>query len=118
MTQKEKGIEPWVFWMTIILILIALSFALSSCSAGRKQHYFEQHPEWSDETVKDINNNVVKIGMTKDMVRASYGLPTSINRSTYQSEILEQWVYDVCDVCETDYFYFENGKLIGMQSFR
>jgi hypothetical protein len=48
-----------------------------------------------------ILNNKIKVGITEEVAKLSWGEPESINRSTSG----DQWVYD------NQYLYFENGKL-------
>jgi hypothetical protein len=53
----------------------------------------QSHPEWPQKTRLAIANNEILIGMTKDQLLASWGLPNDINRSVYPKVIREQWVY-------------------------
>ena len=58
-----------------------------------------------------IDNNVIAIGMTKEMVISSFGKPDDINRTVTQYGINEQWVYESRDM----YLYFEEGILTSWQ---
>ena len=51
----------------------------------------------------------IKIGMTKAMVKDSWGEPEDINRTVGSWGVHEQWVYG------SNYLYFENGKLTSWQ---
>ena len=51
----------------------------------------------------------VKIGMTKEMCRLSWGKPESINQTIMEGKKTEQWVYT------GNYLYFDNGILTAMQ---
>lgn len=62
---------------------------------------------------KNIWNTIldckVKIGMTKEMCRLSWGEPQDINKTITSSKISEQWVYP------DSYLYFYNGILSTIQ---
>ena len=58
---------------------------------------------------KLILSNKVQIGMTKEMVRESWGDPDDINRTIGSFGVHEQWCYGY------QYLYFEDGKLTVMQ---
>lgn len=65
---------------------------------------------WSKETWDLIKANRIRIGMTADMVRMSWGNPQDINRTVYSFGVYEQWVYGLgC------YVYFENGVVTAIQ---
>ena len=55
----------------------------------------------------------VSIGMTSRQVieDSSWGKPQSVNRTTNQYGVREQWVYG-----GRNYLYFENGKLTSIQN--
>ena len=53
----------------------------------------------------------VKIGWTKEMCIESWGKPDDINKSTGSYGVHEQWVYG-----DSNYLYFENGKLTDIQN--
>lgn len=55
-----------------------------------------------------------KIGMTEEQVikNTLWGEPSSKNFMTTKYGTREQWVYD-----NVGYLYFENGKVVGIQSF-
>lgn len=55
-----------------------------------------------------FKNNII-IGMTKSMVRESWGEPEDINRTVTSYSTHEQWVYG------STYVYFDNGKLTAWQ---
>lgn len=58
---------------------------------------------------KLILEHVVKIGMNKDMVIESWGVPRDVNRTIGSYGVHEQWCYD------GSYLYFKNGKLTTIQ---
>lgn len=53
----------------------------------------------------------VKIGWSKEMCLESWGKPESINKTTGSYGVNEQWVYG-----NSNYLYFENGKLTDIQN--
>jgi hypothetical protein len=76
--------------------------------------FYEFNPrdkfKWSQEIWSIINDRKIKIGMSKEQVKLSWGRPTKINEDIYQGSVREQWVY------ESQYLYFENDKLTAMQN--
>lgn len=58
-----------------------------------------------------IIQHKVKIGMTKEMARESWGIPEDINKTTTQYGTFEQWVYG-----GGNYLYFDNGVLTTIQN--
>lgn len=58
-----------------------------------------------------IIDEQVKVGMTSEMCRESWGEPSDVNRSTGPWGVHEQWVY-----YDYNYLYFENGKLTAIQN--
>jgi hypothetical protein len=62
-----------------------------------------RHPEWA---WPEIRAGKVKVGMTENEVRVSWGYPTKINRASYG----DQWVYQRSDY-SAQYVYFENGRM-------
>lgn len=66
---------------------------------------------WTAQTVADVLNGRVRIGMTAGMVRESWGNPSHINRTTTALGVREQWVYK-----GRSYIYFDNGVVSAMQT--
>lgn len=58
-----------------------------------------------------INAEKVRIGMTAEMCRASWGSPYEINTTITAGGRHEQWVYSM-----KTYLYFDNGILTGIQN--
>jgi hypothetical protein len=61
------------------------------------------------ENFISILQGKIRIGMTKEMCKLSWGTPQKINNTITSGKNSEQWVYD------SNYLYFENGKLIAIQ---
>lgn len=64
---------------------------------------------WSKNILSAVRNGNILLGMTKDQVRASVGIPEQINRSGGPWGINEQWVY------KGFYVYVDNGKVTSWQ---
>lgn len=64
----------------------------------------------SDEDWELIKEGKVRIGMTSEACKLSWGEPKDINSTTGTFGYYEQWVY------EDNYLYFENGKLTAIQN--
>lgn len=58
-----------------------------------------------------IYNEKVKIGMSPEHVRESWGKPNEINRTITQNKTREQWVYG-----NGNYLYFEDSTLVTIQN--
>ena len=69
-----------------------------------------KHPDWSGEIWDLISKGQVRIGMTDEQVRASWGSPDDVNRDVGIWGIHEQWVYP-----RGKYLYFENGIMTSFQ---
>ena len=69
----------------------------------------KKHPDWPEEIWDLIKKGKIRLGMTKEQVRLSWGQPNDINRSVGPWGIHEQWVYG------SQYLYFENGILTSWQ---
>ena len=80
---------------------------------GAEVIVLRKEPNLSTEEVKNANaiaSSEVRIGMTADQARMSWGRPISINASGSKSGRREQWVYDRGSN-PSQYLYFENGIL-------
>lgn len=75
-------------------------------SAQKKEEILKKYGKYWGEIIAE---NKVKIGMTTEMVIASWGKPTDINRSIGSWGKHEQWIYN------GSYLYFEDGVLTAWQ---
>ena len=84
----------------------SLEFSLleEKCSTEDYKKLYPKVKNW-----KAIKDGRVKIGMTAQEVRLSWGNPKDINVSEGIWGVHEQWVY------EDEYVYFENGKVSAIQ---
>jgi len=91
------------------------------------QHlYIAGHADIDDSTRQAILGGKVRLGMTSEQVRASWGPPWRVNR--YHAGRREQWVYGYCravlcigerdpDFMATNYIYLDNGIVVDWQEF-
>lgn len=66
--------------------------------------------KFGDIVYSRLQKGEIWIGMTRDMILEMKGYPKDINRTTTNSNVHEQWVYD-----KGRYYYFDNGKLTAWQ---
>ena len=71
----------------------------------------DKYPNISNNIWTLIQNGKVKIGMTKQECKLSWGEPKNINTTSGNFGVHEQWVYSI-----DSYLYFENGKLTTIQN--
>lgn len=67
--------------------------------------------KYGASSAKLILQGKIRIGMTKNMCRDSWGEPDDINKSSGSWGVHEQWVYGT-----SSYLYFENGILTSIQN--
>lgn len=79
--------------------------------AGKRIH--AKHPEWSAEDCNKIGKGLIHIGMTAEKVRAAWGRPYHINRTSTAYGESEQWVMHEMG---GSYVYFENGICTAIQN--
>lgn len=70
-----------------------------------------KYPKISNDIWNLICNEKVKIGMSKQQCRLSWGEPKTINKSSGSWGVHEQWVYG-----SNSYLYFQNGILSSIQN--
>ncbi len=66
--------------------------------------------KWTSGQLTAVLGNGVELGMTSDMVRASWGEPEKINRTLTNNGSTDQWVF------QTDYVYFSRGRVTSIQT--
>ena len=85
----------------------------ASLEQKRRQTFVGQNKHISERFKKAILNGQIMLGMSKEMLIASWGQPSDINKSVGNYGVHEQWVYDYTHF---QYFvYFENGVLTSWQ---
>ena len=75
--------------------------------------YVNQHPNIFKKYKNAILKGQIMLGMTEDMVIASWGYPDDKNRSVYTFGVHEQWIYG--SYLNRTYLYFEDGILKSWQ---
>jgi len=106
----------------IIVVLILLSIAACSTPLtqreARVKAYLNKHPDISFNIKKQLINEQISIGMTKEMVEASWGKPYYIEKVVEGADKYENWVYTrdlarnyCCALPQV--VKFENGKVVG-----
>jgi hypothetical protein len=93
--------EEYPYWPATLYYLVA--------QGSVPEIQVAAHPEWSSLVHTHIVAGQIALGMTPDMVRASWGKPDDINRSVGPWGVHEQWVYGY------KYLYFEDGILTSWQ---
>jgi hypothetical protein len=78
----------------------------------RRVEAIKGNPEWPMEIKNLIFDGKVRLEMTSDQVRASWGEPNDINRSVGSWGVREQWVYR-----NRYYLHFENDILKSWSEF-
>lgn len=76
----------------------------------REERLMRLKSKYSDRDVESILSGRLRIGMTKEMCRESWGEPKRVNKTTTAYGVREQWVYS------NSYLYFENGILTTIQN--
>lgn len=80
-------------------------------NAQRAQFKKDMIAKYGEEIGNVIIEGRVRLGMTAEMCRASWGRPESINRTSVEGLVSEQWVYG-----GGNYLYFDNGILTSIQN--
>lgn len=86
---------------------------LTTYPAFLRKYLYLENPKksnWSSAIWLTITQQKIKLGMTPEQTRLSWGEPDDINRTVGSFGTYEQWVY------AGNYVYFENGKLTGWQN--
>ncbi len=81
----------------------------------RVGQYIQEHSDRVD--VKQLMlDKKIKIGMTKEEVKLSWGEPNNVNRTIATNENSEQWVYgSLGESSKMNYLYFEDAVLASWQ---
>jgi len=80
---------------------------------SRKEKGVENIKKYGEKWGKLVNEGKIKIGMTKQMVRDSWGKPNDIRRSVGSWGVHEQWIYG--DYENRVYIYIENDIVTSWQ---
>ncbi len=103
-----------------LLIILALLVVCQSCGVKdsyRRRSYIAKNPELREPQKTDILKGRLQAGMTRDMVRASLGEPTSTSATTtFTGTVKERWSYD--REGETITVEFRDGRVVGWNQER
>lgn len=103
-------INGWIYYT-----LISETEIEPLSSSEKRKIYVNQHPEISQRFKDLIIEGKFTLGMTTEMVKASWGNPKEINRTVYTFGIHEQWIYGSYKYDNVIYLYFEDGILTSWQ---
>ena len=87
-----------------------------------RQYYINNHPDLKKDIKSIILEGKLKIGMSAEQVIASIGNPEDVNTTVTEFGTNEQWIYGFTGVNASGYYvdnsqyiYFDNGKLTTIQ---
>ncbi len=83
----------------------------------RRQNFLDKNTNISIKYKEAIINGKIILGMTAEMVIASWGYPDDVNKSVTGYGTNEQWIYGDYDSIEEHFLYFDNGILTGWQEY-
>lgn len=87
---------------------------------SRLVHYYTENPipdKWGEEIITLVKEGKIRIGMTSEQVRVSWGEPDDINVTTTYYTRHEQWIYGTDYRYKRYYVYFDNGILSSYQKY-
>ena len=126
--QVEKGLSPtssWsvqeVYYKPIISGYKYIHKSIVTIVNGSKEYNLNRMSRirqagWAEKRKIECAKQIVKIGMTKEMVFASWGKPNDINRTVTMHGTRVQWVYGgYASHSKPKYLYFEKDKLTSFQ---
>ncbi len=76
----------------MIWVLIALGLLACESPPVRRAELVAQHPEWSAETIRAINEGFILKGMNTDQVRAAWGRPCYTCTGTVKHQDSGYWM--------------------------
>lgn len=76
--------------------------------------YLKQHPNTDSDLKQVIMEGKVRVGITKEQVLISWGVPDDIHRTVTGFGSSEQWIYGN-PLYGAKYLYFDNDKLTSWQ---
>lgn len=83
-----------------------------------QENFFTENPRvkypWPDEIWSVIEETGIRLGMTKEQVMMSWGLPKAVHDTITTKSGYSQWVYEGLGRSRT-YLYFEGGRLNAIQ---
>lgn len=99
------------------VVVIFILFIGCGVSKDPAQELLNKHPNWTSEQIALILNNKIEIGMTKEMVKASWGKPGYINKTDgiYTGKIVA-WSYHKIFSMEIKVVTFKEGLVSSFSS--
>jgi len=91
------------------------AYATNLRTALAPEYFKRRFPTWTYEICTLIATERVALGMTPEMARASWGIPSDINHLVNSGGVHDQWVYRWLASSSPRYLYFDNGKLTSWQ---
>lgn len=106
-------------WYTVRMIYKSKSYytdLLYDFDINYKFHFENPYNKynWSKDIWNDIEQGIISLGMTEDMVRLSWGIPYDINEYVSVWGTSVQWIYGE-DIAYRTYLYFDDGVLTSWQ---
>jgi hypothetical protein len=85
------------------------------CSQDKTLLEWQELAQSAEKKYSQASKPNAKIGMTKKQVveKSSWGEPAHINTTILNGHVKEQWVYG-----DGDYIYFDNGRVVAIQTSR
>lgn len=74
---------------------------------------FKRNPQWTEDERRLIAAEQISVGVSTEVVLASWGRPRNINRTTTAGGTAEQWCYG--GIYDPRFVYFENGYVTAIQ---
>jgi hypothetical protein len=78
--------------------------------------YDKNQQAWEPQFIQAIADGKVLLGMNRDMVLLSVGIPDKVNITKGNEKVDEQWVYNAREGYRTHYVYFINGQVTNTQT--
>lgn len=101
-----------------LVVLVAGVFLISGCTTTstavkNRTFYVDAHPELSEMMAEAILNGQIMVGMSHEMVTASWGNPSRIE-AVQEEGVTAHWIYGNYFVGGniTDLFFDAGGKLV------
>ena len=79
--------------LVIMLFCIIFFAGCASVMLSRPEEYVQNNPQLSEVLKDQILRNQISIGMTKEMVHASWGDPYFTEKVRTATQSIENWVY-------------------------
>ncbi|MBO6524171.1 MAG: SH3 domain-containing protein [Balneolaceae bacterium] len=116
-SEKDNYIEGWMHSSIVSEELIrpySITEQIRRNTEKRRRDFVTQNESsLTEQNKSDILNGSIRIGMTKEMVIASWGEPDDVNRTVTQFTVREQLIYGT--ISNRTYLYIVDGILTSFQ---